>query len=214
MCLFAILRLWFLGHIGKLSAKDANKLFNDSKFKNHEGNRKEVTGVIFFKYLKRFLDRLNDDAINIACSNEKYDEIDGSRKGVVMKEVLKEVRRLLFDNINVRKDLNVILGMDSFGVPIEVQLQNVKMAKTALAKTFIYSLLKVPYKTNMEGIGDHLNNVLKSGQVKKHLEKVERGSGCLQLVARNDLNSTSSMQMSKILYMEIYLISELVKIVT
>lgn len=88
--------LWPSGPLGKLTEDEANKLFKDSKISNDEQNEVEVTGVVFFEYLKKFLNIISDQAINSACTEKKYNGSDDTKKGGFMKDVLKEARKIIF----------------------------------------------------------------------------------------------------------------------
>jgi len=226
ICVAAILvgfTIWYIllsmgGDLGKLSKTDAENIFKGSKLRTG----KDVTGVKFFEYTKKFLSNLDEHAINSACTKDAYEGEDKTKKGELMKSVLEEANKLLFDTDKYQRmaalpNLENAINEDAKAITKD-QLDDKEKATIALAKAFIYNVLAIharaaDYKNYLEKyhdthVGEHL----------KKLGKEEDASTvdvlCLDSALaggeKEGVGKGEVMKIHELLYSEIYLTSKLI----
>jgi hypothetical protein len=117
-------------------------LFKDSKIKNASENKIEVTGELFFSYLKCYLERLTTEAVRSLCTADEYKDEDKTGKSAFLEEVLKIVCTKLFRTKTVRIDLEALFKFEKIRDIVKDKLSKEETKYAAVADAFIFRLLK------------------------------------------------------------------------
>lgn len=204
---------YHLRPLGNLGIDNARSLFNSSKLSNDpDVNKKELEGVRFFFFFKRFLDTLDEHVVRSVCTTDAHDgENDLKMKGDYLKGVFDEVKKMVFEDGNAKEIIDKILEAKDVGEIVGDKLCDKDDARLMLAKAFIYIVLKERHDSNDLGyiVYRELQNKDVNEYVKGHLGKLTKPELEDISVKVATISGQDKMTVPNHLYLEIYMLSKL-----